>query len=554
MGSFKRTSWLQARNNRRQFIKTTSVAGVGAAAFGLVGCGDDDDEPDATTAPTQPGGSTPQATPTSTDAPQSGGVLRGAQTADLNMSTGYPFVGLAENPFINFLPVEPVIRYRDSLEPELNLAERFEFNDDRSGLVVTLKPGLEFHNGAPVTAEDFTLGIDLINDPAAFGITGSFQLTAFARAITEINIVSEREVEFTFDKPRVNMADFFAQLPVVHRASYDETKAGQAINGTGPFIFKNWTPGQILEFDKNPNWHAASEGSGPYLDGIEVRFFGDQDAMGLAYQSGELDLLLGPPSALAAQFRDLTHLPAKTGLEYLGMNVTHPLMTDPRVRKAIFMAVDRDRIVNELQEGFGTVTSQPWPAASPAFDPALEEALFDPDESRRLLMEAGWNQTEAIPFDHRTTAAYVTSASLIQQNLKDVGIETTLIPSDPTAFLAILRAREFKGLWTTSHSFSHLAPLTNLQQTFPYQIPNMSYYETETYLDIRAKLETMDPLSADAKAQYARLNEIWIEDPWLVPLAQNSGPQLVSERVRGYGTYLTAPTNQPVFANVWLAS
>lgn len=554
MASYKRTSWLEARRNRRQFLQSTSVVGVGAAALGIVGCGDDDDdEPGGTTAPTQPG-STPEPTPTSTDAPQSGGVLRGAQTADLNMSTGYPFVFLAENPFINYLPVEPVIRYTDSLEPELYLAERFEFNDDRSGLVVTLKPDLEFHNGAPVTAEDLTLGIELIKDPASFGITGSFQLGAFARAITEAKVVSDREVEFVFDKPRVNMADFFVQLPVVQRATYDDIKAGRAINGTGPFVFKNWTPGQILEFEKNPNWHAAGEGTGPYLDGVEVRFFGDQDAMGLAYQSGELDLLLGPPSALAAQFRDLTHVPSKTGLEYLGMNVTHPLLTDARVRKAIFMAVDRERIVNELQEGFGVVTSQPWPQASPAFDPALEAPLFDPDESRRLLTEAGWNQTEPIPFDHRTTAAYVTSASLIQQNLKDVGIETTLIPSDPTAFLAILRAREFKGLWTTAHSFSHLAPLTNLQQTFPYQIPNMSYYETETYLDIRAKLETVDPLSAEAKAQYERFNDIWLNDPWLVPLAQNSGPQLVSERVRGYGTYLTAPTNQPVFANVWLAS
>lgn len=554
MGSYKRTNWLEGRRNRRQFLQTSAAAGVGATALGLVGCGDDDDdEPGGTTGPTQ-SGSTPEATPTSSEQPKSGGVLRGAQTADLNMSTGYPFVALAENPFINYLPIEPVVRYTDSLEPELNLAERFEFNDDRSGLVVTLKPGLEFHNGAPVTAEDLVFGIDLIKDPAAFGITGSFQLAAFARAVTEANIVSDREVEFTFDKPRVNMADFFVQLPVVHKASYDETKAGRAINGTGPFIFRRWTPGQILEFEKNPNWHGASEGSGPYLDGVEVRFFGDQDAMGLAYQSGELDLLLGPPASLAAQFRDLTHVPPKTGLEYMGMNVTNPQLTDPRVRKAVFLAVDRDRIVNELQEGFGAVTSQPWPQASPAFDPDLEGPLFDPDESRRLLQEAGWNQTEPIPFDHRTTTGYVNTASLIQQNLRDVGIETQLIPSDPTAFLAILRAREFKGFWVTSHSFSHLAPLTNLQQTFPYQQPNMSYYETETYLDIRAQLEALDPLSAEAKAQYERFNEIWVEDPWLVPLAQNSGPQLVSERVRGYGTYLTAPTNQPVFSNVWLAS
>lgn len=543
--------------DRRTFLRGASVAGLGLTAAGIVGCGDDDDDNNngngGATGTATPGNGT-GASPTSgsTEQPKTGGVLRSAQTADLNMATGYPFVVLAENPFINTLPIETLIRYEGNLEPKPFLAERFEFNDDFSGLVVTLKPGLEFHNGAPVTAEDVVFGIELIQDPSAFGITGSFQLAAFAKAVAESKIVSDREIEFTFDKPRVNIADFFAQLPVVHKASYDDTKAGKAINGTGAFVFKQWTPGQILTFEANKNWHAAAEMGGPYLDGVEVRFFGDQDAMGLSYQSGELDLLLGPPDALAASNRDLVHMPPKTGLEYLGLNVTHPLLTDARVRKAIFLAVDRKRIVEELEEGFTEVTSQPWPAGSPAFDPALEEPLFDPDESKRLLSEAGWNQNEPIPFDHRTTASYVSLASLIQQNLRDVGIETNLIPSDPTAFLAILRERKFAGLWVTGHSFSHMAPLTNLQQTFPYQIPNMSYYETPEYLDIRAKLETLDPLSEAAKAQYKRLNTIWVEDPWLVPLAPFTGPQLVSKRVRGYGRYLTSP-NQAVFSDVWLA-
>lgn len=539
-----RNTWLATPRSRRGFIQAASVAGVGAAAVGLVGCGDDDD----------PGASGDETNPTAaaTQAPKQGGVLRGAQTADLNMSTGYPFVSLAENPFINALPVEPIIQYVDSLTPTLNLAERFEFNADRSSLVVNLKPGLTFHNGAPVTADDLVFGINLIQKPADFGIKGTFQLSAFANAVKESKVVSATEVQFTFDKPRVNMADFFAQLPVVHKASYDDTKTGKAINGTGPFVFEKWTPGQILTFKKNPNWHKKATVGGPYLDGVEVKFFGDQDAMGLAYQSGELDLLLGPPAALAAQNRKLTHVPVKTGLEYMGMNVTHPDLVDPRVRKAIFMAIDRPRIVKELGEDFTKVTSQPWPSTSPAFDPKLEDPLYNPAESKKLLAQAGWKQSEPIPFDHRTTAAYVAEASLIQQNLKDVGIETKLIPSDPTAFLAILRDRKFKGLWVTSHSFSHMAPLTNMQQTFPYQQPNMSYYETPTYLDIRAQLEKLDPLGEPAKAQYKRFNEIWIEDPWLVPLQSNSGPQLVSERVRGFGKYMVTP-GIAKYWEVWLA-
>ncbi|MGE0598024.1 MAG: ABC transporter substrate-binding protein [Dehalococcoidia bacterium] len=552
MSQDSRTNWFNTRRNRRTFVGGASATGLGLAALGLVGCGDDDDDNGGNETPS--GNGTPAASPTSADKPKTGGTLKGAQTADLNMSTGYPFVGLAENPYINMIPVESVIQYRDTLEPELLLAERFEFNNDRSGVVVTLKPGLEFHNGAPVTADDFVFGIKLIQDPKSFGITGSFQTAAFAKAITKINVVSKTEVEMTFDQPRVNMADFFTQLKVVQQATYEDTKNGKAINGTGPYIFKQWTPGQTLTFEKNPNWHASDKLGGPYMDGIEVKFFGDQDAMGLAYQAGELDHVFNPLASLARQYEDLVSLTPKTGLTYMGMNVTNPEMTDARVRKAIFMAIDRERVVKELNEGFGTVTAQPWPKSSPAFDPALEGALYDPAGAKKLLSEAGFKQTAPIPFDHRTTQDYVNLASLIQQNLKDVGIEVKLIPSDPTAFLAILRAREFKGLWTTTHSFSNMAPLTNFQQTFPYQQPNMSYYDPPAYLDVVKQLTNLDPLSEAAKAQYKRFNDMWLNDPFLVPLAPNENPQLVSKRVRGYGSYLTSPANQVAFEKVWLDS
>src|SRR5690606_31928912 len=135
-------------------------------------------------------------------------------------------------------------------------------------------------------------------------------------------------------------------------------------------------------------------------------------------------------------------------------------------------------------EGFSNITSQPWPSTSPAFDPDLEAALYDPEDARNLLTEAGVSQDAPINFHTRTAASYVSLASIIQHNLADVGIQVELVPTDPTAFLGLLRNREFDGLWVTAHSFAHMSPLTNFQQTFPYQVPNISYYESETYLDI----------------------------------------------------------------------
>jgi len=549
----RRWNFLQGTFSRRRLLAGTTAATAGLASLALVGCGDDDDDSNGGTTP---GASSTTATGTSESGgePRKGGTLTIASVTDFNMATGYPFVFAAENPALNYLPVESVVRYRDSLEPELVLAERYEFNDDMTGLVITLKPDLEFHNGAPVTADDLLFGLQVIKSPADYGITGALQLATFGRLVTEANKLSDREVEFKFDRPRPNMGDFFAQLNVIHAASFEDIKAGRAVNGTGPYKFVSWTPGQTARFEPFENWHDSDNDGGPYLDAVQVQFFGDSDAMGLAYESGEIDLIWGAPASLAINYKDkgLTYRAPKTGLQYLGMNVTNPLLADSRVRRAIFLALDRKRLVEEFGEGFGEITAQPWPKTSPAWDPALDAEFYDPDEARRLLSEAGFSQSAPINFHHRTTNEYTKLAEIIQSNLSDIGIQVNLVPTDPTQFLALLRDRKFDGLWVTAHSFSHMAPLTNFQQTYPYQVPNISYYESPTYLDIIAKLEGLDPNSDEAKEEYRRFNQLWLEDPWIAPVVEAARLDLVSERVRGYGEFFVVPSQGPVFSKVWL--
>jgi peptide/nickel transport system substrate-binding protein len=449
--------------------------------------------------------------------------------------------------------VESLIRYRHSLEPENVLAESYEYNADKTKLKVALKPDLVFHNGAPVTPEDVFFGLDLIMKPADFGVTGSFQLATLAKTVIDKKKIDARTMEFTFDKARPNENDLFAQLMVTQKSSYDQLKLGKDAQGTGPYKFVSWATGQTLKFEANKNWHLASKEGGPYLDGINIKFFADADAMALAYQAGDIDLILGPAAKDAKPYKDkgLTRVAPKVGLTYCGMNVTHPLLKDSRVRQALFLAVDRDRIVNELGEGFGKVTSQPWPDTSPAYDPELDKPLYDPDKAKSLLKQAGFSQSEALSFDLRPT--YSDVGALLKENFEAVGVKVDLVPTEANAFLAKLRQRQFKGLWATTHAFSDLTPLTNFQQTFPYQVPNISYYESPTYLDIIKQLESLDPLSAGAKEQYKRFNTLWLEDPWLIPLSPNSRTDLVSSAVRGYDEYFITPSNAPNFGKVWKA-
>jgi len=529
---------------RRRLLGSSASLVAGAAGLALVGCGGGDDEKGTD-------GQPKSASPTVVvkETPVKGGTMVLGKISDINLKSGYPYVGLAENGYLQDLPVESLVRYRATLEPEPVLVERYEYNADRSKLTMTIKNGVTFHNGAPLTPEDVFFGVQLMQNPAKYNVTGTIQLAPFSKFITDMKKVDARVMEFTFDKPRPNMNDFFAQMRITHAATYAKLQTGEDVQGTGPYMFKNWRPNQGFRFEPNRNWHGTSIEGGPYLDAIEVKLFADSDALGLAYEAGDIDLINGAPPTTAKKFRSLTKQAPKAGLAYLGMNVTNSLLKDARVRQALMYAVDRKRLVEEIGEGFGTVTNQPWPSTSPAFDPALEAPFYDPGKAKTLLQQAGFTATRPLQIEHRNTAA--NTAAVLKENFEAVGVKVELAQVEANAFIARLRGRELKDLWITAHSFSDLAPLTNFQQTIPYQAQNPSYFESPDYADLRAKLETLDPSSAAAKEQYARFNKLWVEDPFILALQPGSRVDLYSAKVRGNDEYLGAPGGVQIWGRIW---
>ncbi len=544
----------EERLSRRRLLGSAATLGVGAAGLALVGCGDDDAQNGAVATAV---GAGPTPTP-STEQPKKGGVLKVGQVADLNLNTGFPAVLLPQNRYFGYSGMESLVRYRDSLLPENVLAERFEYNADRSKLTVTLKPKVTFHNGAKVTPEDVFFGIDLMLDPKKYGVTGSFQLVTFAKFITDKKRVDERTMEFTFDKPRVNMTDFFAQLSVTHAASYEDLKVGKSVQGTGAYMFKSWTPNQGFRLEPNPNWHLTAKEGGPYLDAIEGKIFADQDAMGLAFESGDIELVMGINGTIAKRFRDKkqTRLAPKVGLAYVGCVVTNPMLKDKRVRQALFLALDRKRFAEEIGEGFSPVTVQPWPTNSPAFDKALEAPFYDPARAKDLLKQAGFTQDRPLKIEYSGTA-YPIHAPVWKENFEAIGVKIELVPTEANQQTANFTARKFTDMFVAAHAFADLSPLTNFQQTFPYRIPNISYYGEpggdtgQEYVAIIKELEGVDPASAKAKEGYSRFNKLWPNEAWLLPFQGADRIELVGDKVRGFGEYFLTLSQSPNFAKVW---
>ncbi len=546
--------WSDKSFDRRRFIAGTGAAVAGSAAI-LAGCSDDGNQaakPGATAAGTGP---TPAP---SGEKPIKGGTLRTGRLTDIILTTGWPLVNNGQNLPIGYTVTEPLVRYRDSLTPENVLAERFEYNADRSKVTITLKQGATFHSGAKVAPADVFFGIDLMLDPKKYGVTGAFQLAPFAKFITDRKAVDERTMEFTFDRPRVNMTDFFAQMQVTQAATYEDLKTGKNVQGTGPFAFKSWSPNEMFRLEANRNWHDAAKEGGPLLDAIESRMFADDSQMGAAFAAGTLDLVLGISGSVAKQFRDKkqTQFGPKVGLVYTGCVVTNPLLKDRRVRQALFLAIDRKRMVDEIAQGFTPITAQTWPAKSPAFDKALEAPFYDPAKAKDLLKQAAFSQDRPLKLEF-SSALFGAHAAVLKENWAAIGVNIEVTPLDPNENLARFNARQYTDLFIGSSAFSDLSPLTLFQQAFPYRIPNLSYYAEpgsdsgQDYLAIIKELESLDPVGPKAKDVYGRFNKLWLEDAWLLPIFGNDRIELVGDNVRGADEYFLTIQQQLNFAKIW---
>ena len=492
--------------------------------------------------------------------PKHGGILNVGQFRDPNFATGHPFALAPWNIWSLHANMETIVSYVDDLTPSPTFAERYELSDDFTRVVIDIPPGIEFHDGSPVTADDVFFGVRVIQDPAAYDVTGAFQIGPLANMITEMK-AEGNTLEFVLDRPRPNITDFFAQLTVTKESTYPELTRAENVQGTGPYAWKSYTPGEGFSLEPNPNWHDPFGTGGPYLDGIEVKIFSDFDAGGLAFEAGEVDVfMLVFSPAVVSRFVDQgkTVSSPKVGIEYLGLVVTNPMLEDPRVRQAIFYAIDRERMVQDVGFNLFPLTAQPWGPGSPAFDPALEAAFYDPDKARALLAEAGFTQDRPLKIQHRSPHQRDLIAQVVQANLADVGIETVIDPGDAQAQSAILRERGYEDMWLNGHSFADMSPLTNFQQTLPFQTENASHYVRDEYTDLREKLLDLEPSSAEAKEQYARFQKLWLEDPFLIPtgLPQAFNHLVNTDKVRGFPTkpsdWFIALIVNPTVGGIWL--
>ena len=288
-------------------------------------------------------------------------------------------------------------------------------SDDGLTVIWKLKPGVKWHDGKPFTADDVVFTWEYAKDPATTAYTTA------AYASIKVEKLDDLTVKIVFAQPTPFWADAFVgnagQILPRHRfADYTGAKSREAPDnlkpvGTGPYKFVDFKPGDILTGERFAGYHVANQ---PHFDTLEVKGGGDAASAARAVlQPGEYDYawnLLVEDEVLKrmeAGGRGKVSAAPSGNLEYMMLNTTdpwtevdgerssiktkHPSLSDPAVRQAINLLIDRDSIEKFIYGRGGTATAS-FINEPKRFKSTRLKYEFNIDKANGILEDAGWKK------------------------------------------------------------------------------------------------------------------------------------------------------------------
>lgn len=320
-----------------------------------------------------------------------------------------------------------------------SLAESFDVSADGLTYTFKLRPDVKFSNGRAVVASDVKYSIERAVNPKTqgpgagfFGAINGFDAVSggTSETLSGIETPDDQTVIFKLSRPdatflHVLAINFASVVPkeAVEAAAGD---FGKKPVGSGTYILKDWTIGQKLVFDRNPDYFNKDL---PYIDKVTVEVGQEPLVALLRLQKGEVDIAGDgiPP----AKFLEIKNSPEgaqmivdgeqlQTG--YLTLNTKIKPLDDVKVRQAINMAVNKERITRILN-GRATPANQPLPPLMPGYDKSFTGYAFDVEKAKALLAEAGFPDGFETVLYSTNTDPQPRIAQAIQQDLAAIGVK-----------------------------------------------------------------------------------------------------------------------------------
>ncbi len=425
-------------------------------------------------------------------------------------------------PCYNNLALFDPLKKQESLDTIIGeLAERWSWQDEGKSLVFFLRKDVKWHDGQPFTSKDVKYTFDTIREVE--GVTAKLRVNPrklWYENVARVDAPDAHAVTFRLKRPQPSLMLMLASgYSPVYPSHVPLSDLRTKCVGTGPFKLKEYRQGELIDFVKNPDYFVKGR---PYLDGIRYTIIKERGTRYSALQTGRQDIpfiwevakTIAETTKQAAP--QLVMIESSTNVnDHIIVNFRRPLFKDPKIRKAINLAVDRKGYVQAGRQGAaiigGVMLPKPYgvwglPEAEqrkiPGFgDPAKQKA-----EAKKLLAEAGYGLSKPLKIAVSTRAIpiYVEIASYIIDQFKQVGIEATLEQVET-------------GVWHPKMTRGEFEVALNLTGIGPDD-PDANFYEnfkcgsSRNYPDYCNKevdsLIEEQSQTADQKKRLALVNEI----------------------------------------------
>lgn len=478
------------------------------------------------------------------------------ETLDPHQATGFPEALIIYDLFEGLVARGPDGRFGPGL------AERWEVSPDGMTYTFHLRPGGVWSDGSPITAADVVWSFRRLVDPSRTQGRNShyFWPVRNARAIADgkvrdltrlgVRAVDPLTVAFDLERPApyfVSMLSFPFLVPLprdpVERLGKDFFKPGNLV-ASGGYVLAEAVPQSHVKLVRNERHRDAAKAR---IDAVYFHVTENQDTELKRYRAGELHTTFAlPPTQIPwarAHLSDELRIGPQLGTFYYAPNLTRgPLARDPRLRKALSMALDRDVLAERIAQG-GEVASFGFvPPGMPGYAPQRPDWADWPRdrrlaEARRLLAEAGHPDGRGLTLDivFNTSETWrrvaIATAGMWQQNL---GVSTTLSNLEWKVFLDARRTKAFDGVARQGYVGAYDDPNVFLEFLRSDVGPeNPSGYANPAFdalLD-RASAE-QDP--GRRAALLAEAERLALDDGAVIPVYTMARARLVSPRVKGW--------------------
>lgn len=410
-----------------------------------------------------------------------------------------------------------------------SLAEKYEISPDGLTYTFYLRKGVKFTNGSEFKASDVKFSVER-------GMNSDFIGEGYID-VEGCEVIDDYTVKIHMKVPNVGflerMTNYYGAMvseEVANKYGEQFGKTVESVVGTGPYILKEWKPGELTVFEANPNYFKGE----PDIKKFRFKSITDVNAAIIALQTGEIDLYFAdiPGISLDAVAKNeklnLVSYPSMI-YKFVFMNCESGIFKDLNLRKAVAYAVDREKMNIVGTEGHGTIVDYPG-NTDYAGNPGIKTWYdLDIEKAKQLVKEAGM-EGKTVTIKTFATDDYPKIATSLQDDLSSIGLDAKVIQMERNAFYDETDKGDFEmgiaRLWPVSKDMDEIMNClfrsTNIGNT------NYSRYANPAMDELLSKAAA--EMDAEVRKElYAEVVKLITDDAVQIPLYYTSSSRAYSK-------------------------